>query len=57
MNTVSDTIKEQFTERKDDLIGVFLITGIVIISAFAWMQILRPVGKVVEEAVETATGG
>lgn len=57
MNTVADTIKTQFTERKDDIVGIFLITGIVLVSAIAWTQILRPIGKAVESAVDTATGG
>lgn len=55
--TVMDSIKSEITEKKDDFIGVFLLTGIVIVSAIAWIQILRPVGKAVESAVDTASGG
>lgn len=52
--TVTNSVRDPFTSNHD-LVGVFLITGLVIVSAFAWMQILRPIANVVEDVVEGAT--
>jgi hypothetical protein len=51
---IAKDITKPFTDRNIDVVGLALGVGVVIVAAWAWIQILRPVKDVVETVVEGA---
>lgn len=51
MQPFSEWVKQPFKENMD-VMGVFLLTGLVIVSAFAWTRVLGAAEKAVAAVTE-----